>query len=185
MFTIFIHFALQNGGTARRPFPTVKIKRNDKLQFTTTKKSAPSRVRISYFKLAQLCAGGDSIIDHDQIQLLLTVDGVNGAHQHTAGLTAHHLSGRQVGDGHQGLAHQLLGLVELGDAGQDLTIGAGAVIQSELQQLVGLLHVLAGLDLHSTEVGLAEGLEINVLLSCLFMATSFYSNVKSFIIIIL
>ena len=32
------------------------------------------------------------------------------------GLQAHHLPGRQVHDGHQGLAHQLLRLVELVDA---------------------------------------------------------------------
>ena len=79
--------------------------------------------------LAQLCACGDGIIDHQQVQLLLAILGVDGGDQHTAGLPAHHLSGGQIDDGHQGLADELLGLVELGDAGEDLPGCTGAVIQ--------------------------------------------------------
>ena len=67
---------------------------------------------------------------------------MDSGQQHAVGLTAHHLSGGQVGNGHQGLADELLRLVELGNAGQNLAINAGAVVQSELQQLVGLLDVL-------------------------------------------
>ena len=64
----------------------------------------------------------------------------------------------------QSLADQFLGLVVLCNAGEDLAVGAGAVIQGEAQQLVGLLNALAVLDLHSAEVGLAEGIEVNLLL---------------------
>ena len=46
----------------------------------------------------QLGAGGDGIGNHQQIQLFLTVFGVDSGDQHTAGLTAHHLAGRQVSD---------------------------------------------------------------------------------------
>ena len=74
---------------------------------------------------------------------------------------AHHLPGRQIHDGGQGLAHQFLRLIELVDAGEDLPVGAGAVIQREAQQLVGLFHGFAGLDLHHPEIGLAEGVEVH------------------------
>ena len=45
------------------------------------------------------------------------------------------------------VCHQLLGLIIHGDAGENLPVGAGAVVQGEAQQLVGLLHRLAVLDL--------------------------------------
>lgn len=69
--------------------------------------------------------------------------------------------GGQVGDGNAGLAHQLLRLVILMNAGKNHTVIAGAVIQQEFQQLLGLLHRLAGLDLHHSEVGLGEGVKIH------------------------
>ena len=86
---------------------------------------------------------------------------MDGAEEHTAGGLAHHLSGGQVGDGHQGLAHQLLRLVELGNAGKNLPVGAGTVVQSEAQQLVALLHIFTGLHLHGPEFIFAEGVEIH------------------------
>lgn len=45
------------------------------------------------------------------------------------------------------------------DAAQDHTVSAGAVVQHELQQLFALGHCGALLDLHSTEIGLGEGLK--------------------------
>ena len=57
---------------------------------------------------------------------------VHGGEKHPLALLAHHLPGGQVHDGHQGLAHQVLGLVVHGDAGEDLPVGAGAVVQGEL-----------------------------------------------------
>ena len=47
------------------------------------------------------------------------------------------------------------------DAGEDLPVGAGAVIQREAQQLVRLFHGFAGLDLHHPEIGFAEGVEVH------------------------
>ena len=64
-------------------------------------------LKIPIFISAQLCTGGDLVVDHNEVQLLLTLFGVNGAEQHAAGGLAHHLSGGQVGDGHQSLANQL------------------------------------------------------------------------------
>ena len=66
---------------------------------------------------AHLRAGGDLVVQHLQIQHFLTLLGVGGGDQHTAGHLTHHLAGRQVDDGHQGLAHQLFGLVPLGNTG--------------------------------------------------------------------
>ena len=39
--------------------------------------------------LAQLCAGGNGIIQHHKMQLLLPLLGVDGGQQHTAALLAH------------------------------------------------------------------------------------------------
>ena len=49
------------------------------------------------------------------------------------------------------------------DAGDDDAVGAAAVVQRELQQLVGLLDGLAVLDLHSPEIGFQEGVKIHLL----------------------
>lgn len=95
------------------------------------------------------------------MELFLAVLVMDGGDQHTAGVDAHHGSGGQVGDGDAGLAHQLLRLIILVDAGEDHPVRAGAVVQNELQELLGLLHGLAFLDLHGPEIGLAEGVEIH------------------------
>ena len=95
------------------------------------------------------------------MQPFLTVFLVHGGDEHTAGLDAHHGPGREVRDGDAGLAYQLLRLIILVDAGEDHPVRAGAVVQNELQELLGLLHGLAFLDLHGPEIGLGEGVEIH------------------------
>ena len=114
--------------------------------------------------LIQLRAGGDMGIDHQQVQLFFAVFMVDGGNQHAAGVNAHHRSGRQVGDGDAGLADQLLRLVILVDAAQNDSIRARAVVQNELQELLGLLHGFAFLDLYGAEVGLREGFKIDRIL---------------------
>ena len=101
------------------------------------------------------------IIQHQQMELLLALFGMNRRDQHAAGLNAHHRARRQVGDGQQGLADQLFRLIISMDAAQDGTLLAGAVIEGELQQLLALLHSLAGENLDRAEVGLGEGLKVN------------------------
>ena len=71
---------------------------------------------------------------------------------------------RQVQNGHGGLADELLRLIVTPDAGEDDPIRAGAVVQRKLQQLVALFHRLAVLDLHRPQIGLAEGVEVHLLL---------------------
>ena len=100
-------------------------------------------------------------VHHQQVQALLALFAVDGGDEHTAGVDAHHGAGGQVGDGDAGLAHELLRLVIGVDAAEDGPGGAGAVVQGELQQLLGLLHGLAGQDLHGPEVGLGEGLKVH------------------------
>ena len=53
-------------------------------------------------------------------------------------------------------------LIVLVDDGEDDAVGAGAVVEDELQELLALLHRLAGLDLHGAEVGLAECVEVDI-----------------------
>ena len=73
--------------------------------------------------------GGDLIVEHDEVQLVAAL----GGQQHAAGLLPHHLARRQVRHGDERLAEQLLGLIILGDAGEDLARRAGAVVQRKLQ----------------------------------------------------
>ena len=47
------------------------------------------------------------------------------------------------------------------NAAQNHTVGAGSVVQSELQQLLGLLHSLTGQHLHGTEIGLGKGFKVH------------------------
>ena len=75
--------------------------------------------------LTHFCPGGDFIVQNEQVEGLLPLLGVNGGDEHAVGLLAHHLPGGQVDDGHQGLADQVLGLVPLGDARQNLPVCAG------------------------------------------------------------
>ena len=50
------------------------------------------------------------------------------------------------------------------DAGKDRAVCAGTVIQCELKELLRLLHCLAGFYLYGTEIGLAEGIKVDLLL---------------------
>ena len=95
------------------------------------------------------------------MQLFFAVFVMHGGDEHTAGVDAHHGAGREIGDGDAGLAHQFLRLIILMNAAQDDAILAGTVVERELEQLLRLLHGFAGLDLHSTEIGLAERVKVH------------------------
>ncbi len=49
--------------------------------------------------LVQLRAGRNRRIDHQEMEFFLVVFLVDGTDQHAAGITAHHLSGREIRDG--------------------------------------------------------------------------------------
>ena len=116
------------------------------------------------FALAKLRASRDLIIHHNKVEDLLTLLGVDSREQHAAALKSHHLARGQVDDGDERLADELFGLVPLVDAGEDLAVGAGAVVERKVQQLLGLLDGLACLDLHGAEVALGEGIKVDELL---------------------
>ena len=113
---------------------------------------------------AELRAGGDGVVQHEKVQLFLALFLVDGGQEHPARFLPHHLSGRQVDDRGKRLADERLRLIELRDAGEDLTVRAAAVVEREAQKLVGLFHALAGLDLDGAEVGLGERLEVHIVL---------------------
>ena len=77
---------------------------------------------------------------------------MHGGKQHTAGFDTHHLARRQVHNRDERLANELFGLVVRMDTGQDDAVGIGAVVERELQQLLGLRHGDAFLHLHGAEV---------------------------------
>ena len=98
------------------------------------------------------------------MELLLLSFLVDGAEEHTAGLNAHHGPGRQIRNGDAGLADQVFRLIIGVDSAQNRPILAAAVVQSELQELLGLLHRLAIQHLNGTEIRLGEGVEIRLIL---------------------
>src|SRR5699024_4956989 len=64
---------------------------------STSEASCPRReLTAEALRLAQLGSGGDGVVHHNQVQLLLTLLRVHGAEQHSLALQAHHLPGRQV-----------------------------------------------------------------------------------------
>ena len=98
------------------------------------------------------------------MELFLAVFVMHGRDQHTAGINAHHGAGRQVRGSDAGLSNQLFRLIILVDAGEDHPVRAGAVVQNELQELLGLLHGFAFLNLYGTEIALGEGVKIHLIL---------------------
>ncbi len=83
---------------------------------------------------AELGAGGDGVVDHDEVQRLLALFLVHGGDEHAVGLKAHHLARRQVDYGHEGLADEVLRLVPLVDAGEYLAVDARAVVEDEASE---------------------------------------------------
>ena len=104
------------------------------------------------------------VVYHKQVQLLFAVLLAYCAKQHTVGLDAHHGSRREVSDCNEGLAYQLFRLIVCMNTGKDGAVGAGSVVQSELQKLFGFLYCFACFYLYCAEVRLGEGLEVYVLL---------------------
>ena len=82
-------------------------------------------------------------IYHQQVELLFAVFVVNGRDEHTAGIDAHHRTGRKIRDGDTGLANQLFRLIIFMNSAQNDPICACSVVQSELQKLFGFLDGLA------------------------------------------
>lgn len=134
----------------------------DNAKRASCERSLFHRMPLLYLRLLliQLCAGRDVVVYHQQVQLFFALYLMDSAEQHTAGLDAHHGSRRQVGDGDQCLAYEFFRLIEGMNTGKDGAVCAGSVIQSKLQQLLGLLDGLACLDLNCTEIRLAEGVEV-------------------------
>ena len=89
---------------------------------------------------------------------------VNCAQKHTAGVNSHHCSGRQVDNSDKSFADKLFGLIIGMNTAQDNAVGARAVIEDELEQLLALGHCGAFFDLNGSEIGLAESLEIDKIL---------------------
>ena len=83
--------------------------------------------------------------------------------EHAVGLQPHHLPGRQIGAGHHGLAHQFLRLIVFVDAGEDLPGRRFAAVQRKAQQLLALLHRLAGEDLGGDKPHLAKIVDGDIL----------------------
>ena len=89
---------------------------------------------------------------------------VNSGDQHTAGIDAHHLSGRKIRDRDTGLSDQFFRLIILMDAAQDHSVLTCTVIQEELQKLLALRDRFALQHFHCAEIALAESLEVHKLL---------------------
>ena len=90
---------------------------------------------------------------------------IHGRENHTLALDAHHLAGLEVGHEEHTLADEFLGIfVEGSNAGADGTVSTAAVIKSELQEFLRLLHFLTVLDESYADIEFFESFERNVLL---------------------
>lgn len=65
---------------------------------------------------------------------------VQSRQNHALTLDAHHLARCKVGDEEHVLALEVLGFVELGDTRENCAVGAAAVVDGELKELVRLLN---------------------------------------------
>src|SRR3712207_8745587 len=79
---------------------------------------------------------------------------VDGRENHSLTLHAHHLARGEVGHEQYVLAHELLGFIEGGNATENGAVGAAAIVDGELQELLALLHTLAVFDVTYTYVEL-------------------------------
>ena len=113
--------------------------------------------------LVELGAGGDIVVDQQEVEAFLPINMVNGGNEHAAGIDAHHLARGQVDDGNGGLADKILGLIIVMDAGEDDAVGAGTVVEHELQKLLALGHGATFLDFDRAVVRLGEGVELDLL----------------------
>ena len=96
------------------------------------------------------------------MEFLLAIHGADGGEEHAVGIQAHHLARGEVQDGGDLFSHELFGLVEGVNAGEDLAGGAGAVVEAELQQLLRFLDGLAGEDLDDAHVAAGEVVDADV-----------------------
>ena len=114
----------------------------------------------------QLRAGRDVVVHHQKMKFFVfaVLLVVHSGEKHSAGVDAHHLSRREIGDGDQGLSDQLFRLIISMNSGKNDAVSAGSVVQDELQKLLGLRNSGAFFYLYRPEIGLAEGIEIDLLL---------------------
>lgn len=90
---------------------------------------------------------------------------VNGREDHALALNTHYLTRLEVCHEEDALAYQYGGVViESGNTTEDGTVGAGAVIDGKLQELLRLLHLLTSLDKSHTDVEFLKVLETDGIL---------------------
>ncbi len=85
--------------------------------------------------------------------------------EHTVALKAHHLPGRQIHNGHQRLAHQLLLAIELMNAG-NLTVRAGTVISVKRRSFPDFFTASQALTLTARKSDLQNVSEVHLSVSC-------------------
>ncbi len=115
-----------------------------------------------WFELVELRACGYRIVDHEQVQAFFALHLMDRREQHAARVDAHHRARRQVHDGDERLADELFGFVVHVNARKDHAVGAGAVVEHELEELLAFADGFAFLHLDGAEVGPAEGFEVDL-----------------------
>ena len=149
-FDFLLYKCCKSGVTAKnQPGFVVKIRRFPSVIFTGS---------------TQLGAGRDVVVHHQKMELFLAISLVDRRQEHATGVDPHHGSRREIGDGDQGLSDQFFRLIISMNSGKNDAVSAGSVVQDELQKLLGLRNSRALRYLYSTEIRLAEGIEIDLLL---------------------
>ena len=88
----------------------------------------------------QLRACRDMGVNHQKMKFFVfaVLLVVHSGEKHSAGVDAHHLSRREIGDGDQGLSDQLFRLIISVNSRKNDAVSAGSIVQDELQKLLGL-----------------------------------------------
>ena len=110
--------------------------------------------------LSHLAAGFHLVEHRSHMERVIKVD---GRQNHALALDAHHLARSEVGYEEHILADELLRLVVSRDARKNGAVYARAVVDSELQELLRLLYLLAVLDMTDADVELLECVEVYAL----------------------
>lgn len=166
MNTTHFAFSQREGSSAFKAFHAVCTQKGTPSQIDSEKECLEGFLPIIFPGSIELGTCRDMVIDHQKMKLffiavLLVVD---CGKQHATGIDAHHLPRREIGDGNQGLADQLFRLIISMNSGKNDAVSAGSIVQDELQKLLGLRNSRTFFYLYRPEIGLAEGVEIDLFL---------------------
>lgn len=145
MNTSHFAFSQREGSSAFKAFPAVCTQKGTPSQIDSEKECLEGFLPVIFPGSIQLCAGRDMVVNHQKMKFFVfaVLLVVHSGEKHSAGVDAHHLSRREIGDGDQGLSDQLFRLIISMNSRKNDAVSAGSIVQDELQKLLGLRKQLS------------------------------------------